>query len=283
MSLAEITTPRPLPRVEHDHAANRPQLEFDASFEVDIPDGWQQGKGAFGGLALSAMARALESTASGVGSGESSPRSLRSMTAQLFGPIMPGKVRIDTKMLRAGSGVSTLAASLTQDGAPQAHAVAVFGRGRTATSYAPPPPTLKNWRDVPRVPVRAPFGPRFASNFDYRFTGHVPFSNAPEATTEGWVRPIEPGRLRDAGYVVALSDAWFPSALVQETEMRPMATIAFTFELFATLHGLDPEAPLFHRGRCVAGTDGYLLDFRELWGEDGRLVAMNQQTIVVIK
>ena len=40
--------------------------------------------------------------------------------------------------------------------------------------------------------------------------------------------------------------------------------------------------PLLYRATSPVLADGYCLETRELWGEDGRLVAINHQTIVVI-
>jgi hypothetical protein len=60
-----------------------------------------------------------------------------------------------------------------------------------------------------------------------------------------------------------------------------MATIAFTFQPF-TFAG-DPTAPLAYRARLVASEGGYCVEFRELWSEDGHLLALNQQTMVIIK
>ena len=62
-----------------------------------------------------------------------------------------------------------------------------------------------------------------------------------------------------------------------------MATIAFTFQPIVRFEGLDPDAPLAFRARLVASADGYGVEYRELWGEDGRLLALNQQTLVIIK
>ena len=47
--------------------------------------------------------------------------------------------------------------------------------------------------------------------------------------------------------------------------------------------GLDPEAPLLYRATAPVATDGYCLETRELWSEDGRLVAINHQTFVIIQ
>ena len=63
---------------------------------------------------------------------------------------------------------------------------------------------------------------------------------------------------------------------------RPIGTVAYQLQVVGSLEGLDPEAPLFHRARALATSEGYSSELRELWGEDGRLVALNQQTFVVI-
>lgn len=63
---------------------------------------------------------------------------------------------------------------------------------------------------------------------------------------------------------------------------RPMATIAFTLDIAGGLDGLDPDAPVLYRAAAPVCTDGYVLETRELWGSDGRLVAINQQTFVII-
>ena len=55
-----------------------------ARWEWSVPDGWQQGRGAFGGLVIAALARALEAH---VGDPE---RTLRSLTAVLPGATLAG-------------------------------------------------------------------------------------------------------------------------------------------------------------------------------------------------
>ncbi len=62
-----------------------------------------------------------------------------------------------------------------------------------------------------------------------------------------------------------------------------MSTIAFTLQIGEGFEGLDPAAPLFLENRALAEIEGYVVDHRVLWGEDGRLIALNQQTFVVIR
>lgn len=254
------------------------QLDHDR-FRAEIPDGYQQGRGAFGGLVLANLVRAIEAS-------DAEPtRSLRNLSAEICGPVQPGSALIHVTRLRAGTGVSTIAASLEQGGEILAHAVGVRGRARGSDTdfrhlEAPPMPP---WREVPVIAVAPPVGPVFARNFEFRVTSAPPYSGAREAFASGWIRPKDPGPARDAAYVTLCADAWWPAILARLSDVRPLATVAFTLELVSDLEGLDPEAPLFHAARCRVAKDGYALETRELWGEDGRLVAQNHQTFVVIK
>jgi hypothetical protein len=250
-------------------------------FQADVPDGWQQGRGAFGGLVLGNLVRAMTAF-----DGEET-RTLRALTAELCGPVLPGPNLIRVERLRTGSAVSTVAARMERDGEVLAHAVAVLGRRRSNDTDCNDAerPEMPPWRAMPPSDLGIG-GPTFARFLEYRSLGPLPASGSPHATgwcARGWIRPVDPGPARDAAYVVSLADAWWPAILARTTTPRPAATVAFTFELIDGVAGLDPEAPLFHTARTVAARDGYLVEMRELWGEDGRLVALNQQTIAIIK
>ncbi len=247
-------------------------------FRADVPDGWQQGRGAFGGLVLGNLVRAM------LAFDAEKERALRTLTAELCGPVLPGPNLIRVERLRTGSAVSTIAARVERDGEVLAHAVAVLGRSRASDTDAieAPRPALRPWREVAPTDL-GDKGPTFARHFEYRALGLPPYSGARDAIASGWIRPLDPGAARDAAYVVSLADAWWPAILAQATTPRPAATVAFTLELIEGVSGLDPAAPLFHTARTLASRGGYLVEMRELWGEDRRLVALNQQTIAIIK
>jgi acyl-CoA thioesterase len=241
-------------------------------FTLTIPDGWQQGRGAFGGLVLAPMVRAAEATAA------AADRALRTLTAEIFAPVVTGPIEIAVETLRAGSGTSTMAVRLLQEGSLCAHAVCVLGRDRSgplvdgiARGAAPP------WRDVPVLRGLAPF----TQHFEYRAT--LPPFVGGEARASGYVRTRVPEEKRDAALIVALADAWFPALFGVMTAPRPMATLTFTLDLCANLDGLAPEEPFFHESHTLSSRDGYAPELRRLWGADGRLVAINHQTFVVIQ
>lgn len=252
-------------------------------FRADIPDGWQQGRGAFGGLVLALLTRAATAVADSAGDGVGRP--LRSLTATLCGPTLPGAADVVVEALRAGTGVSALAARLVQGGEVQAHAVALFGRERGPGSAhrSLPPPAVPGWQQLAVAPIDVAFAPVFARHVEFRLAGQPPFIGAGEAHTAGWVRLRQPGRARDAAHVVALADAFWPSAFVLFGAPRPMGTIAFTLDLLADPAGLDPAEPLLHVGRTPAIHGGYAVEERELWSAAGELVALSRQTLAVIR
>jgi hypothetical protein len=249
----------------------------DGRYDVELPEGWHQGRGIFGGLVTGLMVRTFEHFRS--------ERPLRSLTAELCGPAQAGPATLELTALRDGSTVSTVTARLVQGGEVQAHGVGVLGGDRATAPdrVFGTAPTLTDWRTLEPIPVAPPFGPEFARQWDFRADTLLPFSGQATAATEGWIRPRHPGARRDAAFLATCADAWWPSLFSVDEAPRPMATIAFTFQPVGDFAGLDPAAPLAYRARAEVVRHGYVVELRELWGEDGRLLALNQQTFCVIK
>lgn len=246
---------------------------------LEIPSGWAQGRGAYGGFVVASLIREIEKTVA------DPARAVRSVTAELPGPVVPGAAEISVETLRAGNSVSTVRAQLVQGGEIKSHAVAVLAATRKGTGSLAwqelAPPAAPSWQTIEPMPPLPT--PEFAKHFEYRIVEGVP-GTGPDAPARcvGWIRQRVPGAARDAAHIAAMADAWWPATLVRFDRPRPMATIAFTLDVVAGLEGLDPEAPLLYRGTVPVLSDGYFLETRELWGEDGRLVALNHQTFVVI-
>lgn len=250
----------------------------DGAFRVDIPDGWQQGRGAFGGLVLAALLRAMQAH-------ESDPaRRTRALTGELCGPVQPGEATIRVTRLRRGNNASTLDAVLWQGGEVQARASAVLGAARdvSAPTLRPDAPSSAAWADVPVAPVRAPMGPSFARHYEYRVSGPAPFTAGPDAVAEGFVREVEPLRHLDDAAVIARLDAWWPALFSVESSPRAIATVSFKATLLRDLDGIAADVPMLHRARVLGLAEGYFAELRELWF-DGALVAVNQQTFAILK
>jgi len=210
-------------------------------------------------------------------------RAVRTLTAELCGPVLVGPADITIEPLRLGSGTSTVAARITQDGELRTHAVLVLGRDRArdAEHRGIDTPQLPDWRDLAAVPDGV-LPPPFARHFEFRPNGHPPFAGASEARAAGFIRPRNPGPARDAAYVTALADAWWPALFPVMSAPRPMATITFTLDLVSSPEGLETEAPYYHEAHTLVSHAGFAPELRTLWGHDGRLLAINHQTFVVV-
>ena len=264
-TLTDVCTPRPA----------------GDGYQLEVVPGWRQGRGAFGGLVVGALVRAIERRLA------DPARRARSVTAEIPGPVEYGVADIAVETLRHGKNVSTLRAALSQNGETKAHVVAILAAARPGL-VSPgwnelARPELPAWTDLEPLTPRGPGPwPEFAQHFEYRVVEGIPTSGD-SARALGWVRPRDPGPARDAAFLAAMIDAWWPAAFVRFTAIRPMATIAFTLDIVDGLDGLDPAAPLIYRSHAPVCAGGFFLETRELWRADGRLVAINQQTFAIIQ
>jgi len=250
--------------------------ERDHVYRSIVPAGWEQGRGAFGGLVLGTLARAM------IASEPDSNRALRFLSGEIGAPVLVGETRIEVTVLRRGKNLTNLDARLVQNGDVVARASAGLSAARATSgdSISPEPPAIP----PASVPVRGMIGdfiPSFTEHFEYRSTGPVPFSGSPTPVVEGYVREkVVPTRV-DAPMMVALLDAYWPAIFSSETRRRAATTVAFNAQLLGDVTKLDPEVPLFHRASVVALRDGFFVEMRELWHE-GVLVGMNQQTFALL-
>ncbi len=257
--------------------AIRPSESAEREWTGEIPDRWQQGKGAFGGVVVGILARAI------MASENDRTRSLRSLTAELCAPALPGPIVVRAASLRRGGSMSFIEARLEQDGGLIAHASASLAlpRALRPAAFRPSPPARTPWRDVQPLPVQAPIGPVFADKYEYRSTGPLPFVAGTDPAAEGWIREkTAPSMLDEAG-IAGLLDAWWPTVLAVESGPRAVATVGYTMQLLVDPRTLDPAEPLYYRARGVAGADNFFIEMRELWSGDV-VVAMNQQTFALL-
>lgn len=260
-------------------------------FILDVPDGLQQGRGAWGGVATGAIISAAQQV-------EPRPAmAVRTLSAQLVAPVLVGRAQVAAEVLRRGSATTTVAVQVRdgEDGL-LAHGVVVLGSPRRGDDMpdgpewlgVAPPRALAAGPDAAAVvEVGPPLAPEFTVHLEMRPVVGVPFEGS-TSDTIGWVRPRQPVSRLDAAVVSALADAWWASVMVRLDRVRPAATVGYALEL-----PLDPASlprtaegglmPLLHRGRVVAARDGFAVETRELWTVDGRLASWNTQTVAVIK
>lgn len=257
-------------------AAMQVSANGERRYTYTVPAGWAQGRGAFGGIVLGAMLNAIRQEY------PDAARAVRSVTGNLAGPALVGDCEIEVMPVRIGSGVSVVNALMTQQGEPIATATVVLGVQRiTDRDFSPKPPTFCAAFDELRpVPMKPPMAPEFSQNFDYRTNCYFPYTGGDEPRGEGWFLPhadIEYGEAE----LLAFADVWWPAGFAIEKKPRPIATVGTMTEIF--MPKAPVTGPVYHKAHAHAGTDGYLVEYREIWSEDQQLLALNQQTFVWIK
>ena len=249
------------------------------SFEATVPDGWQQGRGAFGGLVYGVLARAMEAELG------DPARRLQTLSGDIAGPVLPGPASIQVEVLRRGAKQSNAQARLVQGSHVLAVASGVFCAPRALEMPAlrgVESPERAGWDQLRVLPLEPPLGPDFARAYEYRLAGPAPFSGSHDAETAGYIRERTLPSRRDSPSVIALLDAWWPTLWSILTEPRPVATTSFLAELLVDPARLDPAERLFHDARMAGQGDGFFVELRALWSGD-TCVAMNQQTFAVLR
>jgi hypothetical protein len=246
-------------------------------YRTAIPDGWQQGRGAFGGVVLGTLARAM------IASEPDPSRQLRMIAGEICAPVLSIESRVEVSVLRRGKNLTNLDARMIQDGEVVARASAGLSAPRRTGGdvYMPSPPDRKPIAESGPAVMPSPPAPSFARHYEFHVTGPLPFSRGDEPVVHGYVRERTPPSMLDAPAIIGLLDSFWPALFSVASAPRPMATAGFTAELLADPRSLDPAAPLFYRAHVAALRDGFFVEMRELWFEDS-IVAMNQQTFAIL-
>lgn len=259
----------------------------DETFEAEVPDLWQQGRGAFGGLVFGTMLRAACAS-------EADPeRRARTFACDVAGPVQPGRAEVRVHTLRRGRSQTNLQLSLSQEGAVLASALCTLSTARPLDEAHQPAPRAPETpadalRDADTIPVMPSLhdrgGPVFTQHYEYRLTGLKPFKGAADAANSGFIRELKAEGDLDAPGVVALLDAYFPAlfTVVPPGGRMLSTTASFNAQLMHLDAPVPASEPLYFRGRTVHYSHGYNVEFRELWHRD-RLLGLNQQTFVVLR
>ena len=247
-------------------------------FRADFPDGWQQGPGAFGGLVLGTLLRAMQAVE------PDAARRPRTLSGELCAPVLVGPAELAVRVLRRGARQTNVACELRQGGEVLATTSAILSLSRPqpdASAVETPPPS-GDWRATAIVPAMpAPAYPVFTAHYEYRSDGRGMLElGQPDAL--GWIRERATLAALDAPAVIGRLDAWWPCVFAFEGRPRPVTTVTFSAQLLCDPATLPADEPLRYRARIAALQDGFFLEARELWRGD-RPVAFNQQTFAILK
>lgn len=245
-----------------------------------VPDGWQQGRGAWGGLVIAALVRSAEAAEAQAGS---PGRAVRSVSAQIVAPVLVGDTVVTTREVRRGSSTSTWSVEILADDVPAVSASVVFGdprRGDPIVHGAPTPPSAPEWSQIASIELGPPLAPDFLQHLTMRPVSGLPYSGSDEDILV-WLGYPQ-GRF-DAASLLGLVDGPWPVPLVRITQPRPMATLSFMANLLLDPEEVDSTQPLLFSSQMLGEHDGYVTERRHLWTPDGRLAVENLQLITIIK
>jgi hypothetical protein len=261
-------------------AASTPELN-----QWTVPQGWAQGRGAWGGLIIAALIRAAESEIT-----EPDYR-LRAVTSQLLGPVRPGAIALQSRVLRRGSATTSIRVDAVDESQEVlATLTGVWGADRVpdvepqyAAWSAISAPDAMRWSEVPVVDIAPPIGPEFGSHLVFRPISGYPGQGV--SRTLGWIGLPDCGAdfHYDAATLVGLVDAWWPGALAVLSAMRPMGTISFSAHLMCRPSEIDGGEPLLHEGFVAAAQSGFCSEVRRLWSSTGVLVVDSVQSVAIIR
>ena len=262
---------------------------FDSVWEV--PDTWQQGRGAWGGLPIRAMVEVVVRQ-------EVAEREVRSITVQIPEPVLAEPHRLITRLIRSGSAMSMWQVDIIRmkNNLAVAHGQIVTGEDKNLKFL----PAADTWGTAvfPHVPsfdqvdiasISPPLGPDFAQHLEFRPITPLPTMGT-ESIVLGWInipQQTEVGVNWTAAQLLSTVDAWWPSPYTLMKTMRPVATVSFSANLLMDPQDIDAingdRSPLLHESSVSSMHGGFMSELRRLWTPDGRLVVENLQSIMVIK
>lgn len=259
--------------------ASRVESVGDGRFAASFEDTWLQGRTVYGGLQVAVMVRAVEAVVA------DPARRVRSLTAHLMDPVLPGPVGIEARVVRAGGRVSHVEAALIQGGAARAKLLASCCVDRPAQVEVPARATV----DLPPIGETQPRPrdarmPAFTQHLDHRWClGDLPYAGGAVPELGGWCRFLS-GGAPDAAMITALLDAWPPPVLPVLRGPRPASTIDVSCHLLEPDHVArqPPDTVWGFRARATHAAAGYVEWVGELWAPDGVVVARTRQWSVVM-
>ncbi|MEM9600951.1 MAG: thioesterase family protein, partial [Pseudomonadota bacterium] len=267
--------PKPWRYYESDMRTTFSELIQNTDPQVEqIPDGWKQGRTAYGGLTAALMlvrAQAMLDT----------PLPLRSALVNFTGPVSEPPI-IETAILRQGRNVTTLGARGDIDGKAVCTATFSFGAARDshlnvdcAAPDAPDPDDCPAFLDVD-----SPFIPTFTRNFETRLIeGNRPMSGGTSKRLRCWARHGDEASREGEAALLCLADILPPAALTIMKQIGPVSSMTWICNILRD-PGTD-EGWYQVEADLTAAVDGYSSQVMRIWNRRGDLIVEGMQSIAI--
>lgn len=245
--------------------------------EVEIDEGWGQGRATYGGL-VSALGLARMEAIADLGD-----HRLRSVSTTFVGPVTPGATALNAKLLRHGSNVTHTTCEIIQEGQVKAVLQASFGSARESSLNfdRAPEMRLNPVDECLELPYVAGLTPDFFQHVQLQqCEGDMPFSGG-QPDFAGWMRLREtPQEFTDL-HLVALIDSWPPAVMPAMKTPAPGSTLTWQLGVMPFERPSRPDDYWGYRVKTHQAAEGYAFSTAHVWTSTGHLAAVSQQSLAV--
>jgi len=240
------------------------------------PD-WGQGRSIYGGVGAALGMQAMRSVVE-------AGRSPRSLLVSYIGPMVPGDVTIRLELLREGRSVSQAEARIMQADKICCTVQCCFGGDRESVVKlaALARPEVQDPVSIQPFPFIPGLTPEFTKMVDYRQTaGQFPFSNSKQDQLQGWLQFNDGVGVPAEEMIVALGDAWPPTALQRVPKPAAASTLTWSLNFAPAAAQSETAGWWFFDSQLEAAGHGYSQHRAMLWNPAGEVVATSHQSVAI--
>jgi acyl-CoA thioesterase len=242
--------------------------------QASIPNGWSQGRAAYGGLVGAIAATSMRKMI-----GDGCP-AIRSFMGSFVAPVPPGDCSVESRLIRQGKNVTQMAADVVANDQVCFQALAVFGASRDTESVPNSFPFNPEPRDSVPLLVPNPMMPPFLKFFDCHWTGGgIPLSGTKDRRLGLWVRHGSDVDAYPVEKIISLCD--FPPPIMMSHYTKPVRVSSLSWSLEFTLPPEEVKSDWFYIDfNLDAAANGYSQQSGYIFTEQGELCAMSRQCMV---
>jgi acyl-CoA thioesterase len=207
------------------------------------------------------------------------------LTVNYCAAITEGDFEITVREVRSGKSTQHWLVELTQGDVTAATASVVCGAHRAVWAHHPAEmPSAPAWSDVPVYDQFRPGG--WLTQYEMRFLDGAP---NPAPVQDGEVRPaFSKLWMRDKGdrkldylSLACMSDAFIIRAFLARGKFVPVGTVTLTTYFHGTREMIEAQGtePLLCTADANVFNDGFADQTAQLWGRNGRLLAVSNQIV----
>jgi len=241
-----------------------------------IPEGWRQGRTAYGGLTAGLSLIAAQKQFSDL-------PPFRSATINFIGPVTDDPI-FTSRLLRQGRNVTSVETIGRVEDKIVSNCIFIFGGLRESSvavdCVAPSAPKPEDC-DPFTPPGAEGFVPGFFNRFDTRLIdGARPMSGANEGYIRTWSRHADPVSREGMASLLTLGDVLPPAAAPLFKQFGAISSVNWIFTVLTD----DPQTKdgWWHvETKLTAAAGGYSSQVMRIWNIDGQLVAEGMQCVAI--